>query len=53
MMKITRRRVNAMTPEGGAAMMPELGNFLLCLAAGLAPALSVHPCGARRGRIGS
>ncbi|STW69191.1 cytochrome c heme lyase subunit CcmF [Klebsiella pneumoniae] len=33
-------------------MMPELGNFLLCLAAGLALLLSVYPCGARRGRIG-
>ena len=32
--------------------MPELGNFLLCLAAGLALLLSVIPCGARRGRIG-
>lgn len=33
-------------------MMPELGNFLLCLAAGLALLLNVYPCGARRGRIG-
>lgn len=34
-------------------MMPELGNFLLCLAAGLALLLNVPiPCGARRGRIG-
>lgn len=33
-------------------MMPELGNFLLCLAAGLALLLSIYPCGARRGRIG-
>ncbi len=32
--------------------MPELGNFLLCLAAGLALLLSVYPCGARRGRTG-
>ncbi len=34
-----------MTPEktGDAAMMPELGNFLLCLAAGLALLLSVYP----------
>ncbi len=33
-------------------MMPELGNFLLCLAAGLALLLSVYPCGRRRGEIG-
>ncbi len=32
-------------------MMPELGNFLLCLAAGLALLLSVYPLGAAR-RIG-
>lgn len=33
-------------------MMPELGNFLLCLAAGLALLLSIYPLWARRGRIG-
>ncbi len=33
-------------------MMPELGNFLLCLAAGLALLLSVYPLWARRGRTG-
>ncbi|MCS5873377.1 hypothetical protein LN650_13775 [Klebsiella pneumoniae subsp. pneumoniae] len=32
-------------------MMPELGNFLLCLAAGLALLLSVYPVG--RGAAGS
>ncbi len=31
-------------------MMPELGNFLLCLALGFSLLLAIYPCGARIAR---